>query len=76
MICCHHVRLTPTMHLPLCDVQVIELGQVGLAQRAGSQGIMRFFAHTERGGSTDKSQVVQALQQAAGASPGELQVGK
>ena len=57
-------------------MQVIELGQVGLAQRAGGQGGMRFFAHTERGGSADSSQVVHALQQAAVTSPEDLQVGQ
>ena len=75
MICWNPEGLTPTMHL-LFDVQVIELGQVGLAQPAGGQGGLRFFAHTERGGSADSSQVVQALQQAAAGSPGNLQVGR
>ena len=74
MVIWKHEGLNPSMHFLLCGVQVIELGQVGLAQPAGSQGGMRFFAHTERGGSADSSQVVQALQQAATASPGDLQV--
>ena len=74
MICCLE-GLTVTMHPLHCGVQVIELGQVGLAQPTGSRGSARFFAHTERGDSAGSSQIVQALQQAATGSPGDLQVG-